>query len=343
MQYAIKKMFFLCLILILSLLFVGAAAAQDTVGTPTQIAPGQIAPKDLRYQGRYRFGYQDQVEIEVYKHKELSVKVDVADDGTIKVPGIAEPIIAVCKTERELANDLTAKYSKYLRTPYISVRAGEQKSQSFAVIGAVSKPGAFFLGRRIQLLELLAYAGGPTDKAGVKVVVARTGSSSACREETDRLANNANLADVNNPDVTVETYDINDLTTNKKTVWMEPGDIVSVREADVIYVVGNVVDPKEVLIKKEITLSQAIAAAKGLKPSTKKGAIKILRKKPDSLEREVIICDLGLIEKAKAPDPILMADDIVAVSDDPVKSIMKSVIAAVIGGAGYIPYYLTLK
>jgi polysaccharide biosynthesis/export protein len=342
MQYAIKKMFFLCLVLILSLLFVGAAIGQDTIGTPTQTAPGQIAPRDLRYQGRYRFGYQDQIEIEVYKHKELSVKVDVADDGTIRVPGIAEPIVAVCKTERELANDLTAKYSKYLRTPYISVRAGEQKSQSFAVIGAVSKPGAFFLGRRIQLLELLAFAGGPTDKAGVKVLVARTGSSSACRQETDNLAN-ANLADVNNPDMTVNTYDINDLTSNKKTVWMEPGDIVSVMEADVIYVVGNVVDPRPVQIKKEMTLSQAIAAAKGLKPSTKKGAIKILRKKPDSLEREVIICDLGLIEKAKAPDPVLMADDIVAVSDDPVKSIMKSVIAAVIGGAGYIPYYLTMK
>ncbi len=340
MYYAIKKMFFLCLVLILSLLFVGAAAAQTTV----QPAPVQVDPQDLRYQGRYRIGYQDQLEIEVYKHKELSVKVDVGDDGTIRVPGIAEPIPAVCKTERELSTDLTKAYSRILRTPYITVRAGEAKSQSFAVIGAVSKPGAFFLNRRIQLLELLAFAGGPTDKAGVKVMVARTGSSSACQEETDKLLNTTDIAaNVNNPDVTVETYDMNDLVANRRTVWMRPGDIVSVREADVIYVVGNVVDPKEVPIKKEITLSQAIAAAKGLKPSTKKGSIRILRKKPDSLEREVIMCDLGQIEKAKAPDPILLPDDIVAVSEDPVKTILKSVITAIVGGAGYIPYNITLR
>jgi polysaccharide export outer membrane protein len=342
MYYAIKKMFFLCLVLILSLLFVGAAAAQNPTATPAQTAPVQIDPQDLRYQGRYRIGFQDQLEIEVYKHKELSVKVDVGDDGTIRVPGIAEPIPAVCKTERELATDLTKAYSRYLRTPYITVRAGEAKSQSFAVIGAVSKPGAFFLNRRIQLLELLAFAGGPTDKAGVRVMVARTGSSSACQEERDKLLT-TDIANLNNPDVAVLTYDMNDLMANRKTLWMQPGDIVSVKEADVIYVVGNVVDPKEVPIKKEITLSQAIAAAKGLKPSTKKGAIKILRKRPDSIEREVIICDLGEIEKAKAPDPILQADDIVAVSDDPVKSILKSVITAIIGGAGYIPYNLALR
>ncbi len=343
MYYAIKKMFFLCLVLILSLLFVGAAAAQTPAGTTSQPAPVQIDPQDLRYQGRYRIGYQDQLEIEVYKHKELSLKVDVGDDGTIRVPGIAEPIAAVCKTERELAVDLTRVYSRILRTPYITVRAGEAKSQSFAVIGAVSKPGAFFLNRRIQLLELLAFAGGPTDKAGVKVMVARTGSSSACQEETDKLLNTTDIANVNNPNVSVETYDMNDLVANRQTVWMRPGDIVSVREADVIYVVGNVVDPKEVPIKKDITLSQAIAAAKGLKPSTKKGSIRILRKKPDSLEREVIICNLGDIEKAKAPDPILLPDDIVAVSEDPVKTILKSVITAIVGGAGYIPYNITLR
>jgi len=343
MYYAIKKMFFLCLVLILSLLSVGAVSAQDGQTTPPKSAPVTIVPQDVRQQGRYRIGYQDQLEIEFYKHKDLSVKVDVAADGTIRVPQIAEPVIAVCKTERELADELISKYSRYIRTPYITVRTGEQKSQSFSVMGAVSKPGAFFFNRRTHLLELIAFAGGPTDKAGYKVLVARTGSLSACREETDTLLTNTNMANVNNPNITVDTYDLNNLRTNKQTIWMEPGDIVSVMEADVVYVVGNVVDPRPIELKKQISLSQAIAAAKGLKPSTKKGSIKILRKKADGLEREVIICDLGKIEKAQAPDPILQPDDIVAVSDDQVKAILKSVVAAIIGGAGYIPYYLTLK
>jgi polysaccharide export outer membrane protein len=337
MYYAIKKMSFLCLVLLLSMLFAGAASAQETKVTPIQPVPIPIAPQDARYQGRYRFGFQDQIEIEVFKHAELSVKVDVAPDGTIKVPRISEPVTAVCKTERELADDLTAKYARYLREPYITVRAGEQKSQSFAVIGAVSKPGAFFLNRRIRLLELLAFAGGPTDKAGAKILVARTGSSSVCQEDTEHLQN---IANANNPDVELLTYDMNDVLEGKQSIWMQPGDIVSVMEAEVVYVVGNVIDPKAVELKKEVTLTQAIAAAKGLKPATKKGQVRILRKKPDSLEREVIVCDLNEIEKMRAPDPILQPNDIVAVSEDPIKTILKDAVKALTGGIGYLPYYL---
>jgi protein involved in polysaccharide export with SLBB domain len=126
----------------------------------------------------------------------------------------------------------------------------------------------------------------------------------------------------------------------KKSLWMQPGDIVSVMEADVVYVVGNVVEPRPVELKKEISLTQAIAAARGMKPNTKKSAVRILRKKADSIEREVIVCDLGEIEKGKATDPILKPDDIVAVSDDPVKIVMKSVISALTNSIGLLPYYL---
>lgn len=336
MTFAIKKLIYFSLAAALFSGLAGSVLAQAADGM-AQPTPVPVGPRDMRFKERYRFGFYDQIEIEVFKHPEFSQKVDVGQDGTIRLPKITEPIVAVCKTERELSDEITAKYAKYLRTPFVTVRAADQKSQSFAVIGAVEKPGAFFLNRRIKLLELLAFAGGPNRDAGAKIQVARTGSYSVCQNDIQDLST---IADTSNPNVLVLTYDREDVLRGKESVWMQPGDIVSVLPADVVYVVGNVVQPKTLQIKKEVSCSQAIAAAEGLKPSSRKDKIRILRKKPDSIEREIIICDLSAIQKLEKPDPILQADDIVAVSEDPIKSITSGVIKALIGGLGSLPYFI---
>ena len=339
MTCVIKKLSYFGLTAVLSLLFVSGAFAQTEPATqPVQSAtPAPIEPHDSRYQGRYRFGYNDQIEVEVYKHPELSAKVDVDQNGTIRLPRINEPITAVCKTERQLADDITEKYSKYLRQPYVSVRSGEQKSQSFMVIGAVSRAGAFFVNRRLRLLEVLAMAGGPNQFAGAKVLVARTGSYSVCDKDN---ANLDEIASSGDPDQILLTYNLKDVQSNKNNPWLQPGDVVSVLEAEVAYVVGNVNRPKTLNLKEPITLSEAIAAAEGLKPSSKKGSVRILRKRPDAVEREVIVCDLNAIEKMKAPDPVLQPNDIVAVSNDPLKSLTSDIIRALTNGIGYLPYYI---
>ena len=67
---------------------------------------------------RYLIGYEDVLEIKVMKHEELNVKVSVSKNGTINVPRLDEPMVAVCKTERQLADDITAAYKKdFLRKP----------------------------------------------------------------------------------------------------------------------------------------------------------------------------------------------------------------------------------
>jgi polysaccharide export outer membrane protein len=336
MTFVIKKLFYIGMAAALSAGIAGSVLAQGAVAKPAA-TPAPIDPQDMRFKERYRFGFQDTIEVEVFKHPEYSIKVEVGQDGTIRLPRIDKPIMAVCKTERELAEDIKLSYAKYLREPFVSVRAAEQKSQSFAVIGNVEKPGAFFLSRRIKLLELLSFAGGPNRYAGSKVLVARTGSYSVCQTDVPDVKA---LIDTGNPDVTLLSFDMNDVIRGKESIWMQPGDIVSVPEADQVYVVGNVNKPTTVSLKKEVTLSQAIAAAEGLKPATKKDKVRILRKKPDSVEREVIYCDMGKIEKAEAPDPILQADDIVAVQEDGVKAITNGVIKALVSGAASLPYYL---
>jgi len=293
-----------------------------------------VPTETKRSDDRYRIGFQDTIEVTVYKHGDFGGTFNVSSDGTIRLPRLDEPIYVVCKTERELAEEIAQKHKTILKNPFVNVRAVEQRSQSFAVIGAVEKPGSFYLNRRIRLLELLSFAGGPSDKAGRKMIVARTGSSSVCRQENNNVAVN------DDSDVTLSEFVIDDVLKGKTNAWMQPGDIVSVMEADVAYVVGNVNKPKTIQLKDPITLTQAIAAAEGLKPSTKKDKVRILRQKPDSIEREEMFFDLVAIDKRQIQDPLLLPNDIVDVSEDSKKAAIKKVINIFTGGLGNVPYLL---
>lgn len=316
----------------------GVFGQTTTTSQPTEIKPepiqtkaaddtsdNQLAPKQRNE--KYRIGFQDTVEIQVFRHPELSQVVNVSPDGTILMPRIDKPIYAVCKTERELGETIGTLYKTYLRNPFVNVRAVEQRSQPFAVIGAVEKPGSFYLNRRIRLLELLAFAGGPkVEKAGSKIQVARVGNVSGCAESED--------AQDGRDEVVFLSFKINDVSTGKDNPWMQPGDIVSILEAEEAYVVGNVIKPTKISLKETVTLTQAIAIGGGLAPEAKTSKVRIQRQEANGSLKTETIYDLKDIRERKIADPILQANDIVDVPKDGVKSIRNGFIKAISGGVG---------
>jgi len=295
--------------------------ANSTASVKT-ITPTSQNPHDERY----RIGYQDTLDIQVFRHPELNKRVSVEANGTIALFRLDAPIVAVCKTESELANDIAKAYEKdYLRNPEVSVNAVEQKSQSLGVIGAVEKPGNYYVNRRIHLLELLAFAGGPkTGEAGTRLIVLRAGSNSNCKQDGSATADESKIQLI--------SLKLNDVQTGKETLWMQPGDVVSILPADVVYMYGNVVRQGAVKIKEPLTLTQAITLAEGLRGSTAKDSIRVLREKAGSADREEFVYDLAEIEKGKAKDPLLEPNDIVAISTDTTKSILNSVARSLTGG-----------
>lgn len=302
--------FFLVLTLIGSV--ATGVRAQGGNAVPVSM-PGQQSGEE-----RYRIGFQDTLEIQVFRHADLNQRVSVNANGTINLFRLRDPIVAVCKTERELANDIAAAYEKdYLRNPEVNVVAVEQRSQAYGVLGAVEKPGWYFISRPIRLLELLAQAGGHTDKAGSRIAVARTGSNSNCKLNQGPVANE-NAIDV-------MYFNVKDVLEAKQNLVMRPGDIISVLDADVIYVYGNVAKQGQVIMKEPITLTQAIASAEGLRSATKKDNIRVLRQKSGNPEREEFVYDLNEIDKGKMADPYLEPNDIVAVGEDKTKSILNSI------------------
>ena len=262
---------------------------------------------------RYRIGFQDVLQIEVYKHPDLNQRVPVSPNGSIALFRLDKPMVAVCKTEAELAAEIAAEYKKkFIRNPQVKVMVAEQKSQAIMVIGAVEKPGSYFVDRRIHLLEMIAMAGGPNKESGTRLLVARTGSTSKCQDNSDDQ----------DAEVAVLDYKVRDIQEAKQIVWLRPGDVVSVLDADIIYVYGNVNQQGALKIREPITLTQAIASSEGLKPAAKKSKIRILRQRGGNADREELVFDLDQIDKGKVKDPVLEPNDIVAVSEDRTKSIL---------------------
>ena len=265
----------------------------------------------------YRIGFQDTLDIQVFKHPELNQRASVNPDGTITLFRASKPITVVCKTEREVAKEIEREFLTFLKKPEVNVLATEKKSQSYGVIGAVEKAGTYYINRRVRLLELVAFAGGPNKEAGSRMIVARTGSSSAC-----------NLNPEEKPqwdDLVLMNFRIKDVLEAKQNLWMQPGDIVSVLDSDLIYVYGNVNKVGSVKMNEPITLTQAIVSAEGLKP-TAKNVVRVLRQKAGTSEREELTYDLKDIEKRKVQDPFLEPNDIVAVSEDSSKAIMRGIV-----------------
>lgn len=278
---------------------------------------------------KYRIGFQDAIEIQVAKHPELSQRVNVGSDGTVLLPRIDQPVAVVCKTERELKDTLETLYKSYLKNPYVNVRVVEQNSQPVAVIGAVEKPGAFNLNRKVRLLELLSFAGGPNvETAGSKIQIARVGNSTTCVEN--------NTAAVDDDKVEFLSYKLVDVQQGIDNPWVRPGDIVSVLVADEVYVVGDVVEPSKVSLREPKTLTQAIAAAGGIKTEAKTSKIRIQRQAVNSPVRTEMVFDLKDIYSKKIPDPVLQPNDIVEVPKNGLKAARNGFLKAISGSLGGI-------
>jgi polysaccharide export outer membrane protein len=318
-------------------LFCAGSLRAQTANTTTSQTPGNAAQAAGGEEERYRIGYEDILEINVVKHPELRVKVSVGKNGTIFVPRIDEPVVAVCKTTQELANEITAAYKKdFLRDPFVSVEVAEQKSQWASVIGAVDKPGNIYLTRKVQLLQLISFAGGPNIHAGMRLMVFRAGNSSTCKRNEDLIANN-------DDNVELKELKLQDVMRGKETLWIQPGDVVSVLEADNVYVYGNVRKEGFVPMKEPITLMQALAYSQGIKSSTDKDKIRVLRQKDGSAERVEMIYDLNAIAKGRSQDPLLEPNDVVAVSEDKSKMILTKIANSATGGIPALFYRFPIQ
>jgi len=279
---------------------------------------------------RYRIGPGDVLDIRVARAPELSREsVRVDQGGMIRMPMLSNDIPAACLTEGELAENVAKLYRKYKNDPHVDVFVKEFQSQPVAVIGSVKSAAQFKLQRRVRLLELLSFAGGPTDSAGQTVQIVHAGGSPLCEKNNSDDNDSGAFVSYKLAETLRGTPDANP--------FVQPGDIVSVPVADQVYVIGNVLRPAAIPLKEPLTVSRAIAIAGGTGPSSKRDKVRILRQLPGGTTKQEINVDLTAIEKSKAEDVALMANDVIDVPTSGAKSLLRSLMGTIVPTVSQLP------
>jgi polysaccharide export outer membrane protein len=278
---------------------------------------------------RYRIGAGDVLEIRVYNRPQLSREaVRVEGNGMIRMPLIDGDIQAACKTEGELAKEISVRYARYYRNLPVDVFIKEYHAREVALIGAVNEQGRYQMQRHIRLLELLTFAKGPSEKAGETINIVRGPRSDSCAGDTSG-ANQEGLITLRLKDTLRGAEAANPL--------VEAGDIVTIPEAEQVFVVGNVYAPKSLPLKDALTVSRAIAMAGGPLRDSKIDHIRVVRRSAAAGSQSEMFVSLTAIAHKKEDDLVLQANDIVEVPESTGKSLIRSLMGAVAPSVAQVP------
>ena len=127
-------------------------------GNPTATGSSQVAGIDP---ATYHVGPEDVLEISVWREDTLKKEALVRPDGGISYPLIGE-VRAAGRTVSEIREEITKRLDKFIPDAVVSVTILKTGSQRVYVIGKVTKPGEFPLGRYVDVLQALSMAGGLT-------------------------------------------------------------------------------------------------------------------------------------------------------------------------------------
>jgi polysaccharide export outer membrane protein len=193
----------------------------------------------------------------------------------------------------------------------------------------VNEQGRYQMQRHIRLLELLTFAKGPSEKAGTTINIVRGPRTDLCASETASAANQEGLIAIR----------LNDTLRGDEAAnpYVEAGDIVTIPEAEQVYVIGNVYSPRSLPLKETLTVSRAIAMAGGPLRDSKTDKIHVVRRSSGSKGQSEMYVNLSAIAKKKEDDLVLQANDIIEVPESTGKSLIRSLMGAVAPSIAQMP------
>ncbi len=301
-----------------------------------QIAFGQTVAANESLTNEQKDGYLvgpgDEVEGRVQGEPDFNFRVTVDENGKFQVPFVDQGVMAKCLTEKQLKENVTEILKKYLKNPLVSVNVVKRNRPLVTVSGEVRSPQQFDLRRKATLLELISYSGGQTKAASGTVQVFRP-TPPMCsdgNQDADWKSDPNQSADIPSRIYTLSNLKSGDEQANP---LIYPGDLIVVKTAPPVYVIGQVNALREISIgEKGLSLMEAITQAGGVNQQAKTKDVVIQRLKDNSKDRELISVNYDLIKKGKQQDVILQPEDIVIV-DKAKKSVGQTVLEIATGAA----------
>lgn len=289
-----------CALAALLMMCAGVASAQRFA--PHALAPAKGAPMTAgsltaasvkpSAQESLRIGPGDLLSITVLREPELNQQARVLDSGDITLPLIGSVHVAGMDPSTAGAT-IAGKYlhGNFLKHPSVSVFVQKFAAESVSILGQVKNPGAYTITTPRTLLDLLAMAGGLTKIADRHIMIERAPGVRQ-REERVFLSNRPGDA----------------LMAN---VMIDPGDTILVPRVGIVYVLGDVMRPGGYPMENEsrMTVLQAIALAGGVRNTANKKKARVIHNVNGQYDAARL--PLKQIERGKAPDQFLQADDVI--------------------------------
>ena len=301
-------------------------------------APATTSEEKVR--GDYVVGPGDILEVKVADSPEMSGKYRVSEKGDLALPLLPNPIkvggLASPEVSREISEAIKA--ADILRKPAVSVFVEQYHSRSVMVLGAVGKPGVYPLEKPTNMLEVISLAGGLTPAAGTTLTVTRKGEPRGRESSsgTDRVqpARDTKL-----------TIDLGKLVAGNDPsldIEAQPGDVLNVSNAPVVYVVGAVAKPGGFVLqdpRSGLTVLQALALAEGFRAAAAPGRTVIVRRSADGKDHQEIPINLNKVMTGKLEDHVLLANDILFIPESGMKKGLRKLGDAALSAASNVAGY----
>jgi polysaccharide export outer membrane protein len=181
-DFSTRRLHILMAIILAALTLSLEAGAQQQIANAVQPAEGKdtkaavSAPQDpTQQQPEYIVGDGDVLHINVWKETEISQTVVVRPDGNISLPLVNEVAVAGL-TPRQIQQLVTGKLKTILTNPQVTVTVVEVRSKMVYITGEVTKPGAYSVATPLNVLQLIARAGGLSEFANRKNIYVLRGN-----------------------------------------------------------------------------------------------------------------------------------------------------------------------
>ena len=305
----------------------------------TAMLPAQIAAP-LQQVAGYVLGQEDLLTVRVLDIEEFNAQnlgaIRVDPQGEIRLPLVGRMTVAGLHVEQVESKVRTGLLS-VMNDPEVTVTVTEFGSRHVSVLGAIKNPGVHQISGRKTLFEVLSLAGGLGADAGNAIRVTRRVEAGplplagVSLDATGRFfvasLNVRAVMEAKDPSVNIEVM---------------PNDVISVPKAELVYVIGAVRKSGGFVLneKEQMSALQALSLAEGLDNVAGAKAARILRQGAGQTARTEIPIDLRQVLEGGAPDIPLLANDILFVPTNKVKSItMRSLEVAIQMATGLVIFH----
>jgi polysaccharide export outer membrane protein len=255
----------------------------------------------------------------VYDAPEMDATLRVTADGKIDVPLVGALQVggmSVTDVRVKIKDALIA--GEFFKNPQVSIDILQVAPSFVTVFGEVQTPGRFQILSPIGLSQALALAGGETTEAGTEIEIRHSAGS-------DNAVENVH-------------YDKENSQSGKSDITIAPGDVVTVRRAGVVYVLGAVHRPGGFLMlnRGSLDLLEALTLAEGTSLEASTDQIRVLHRQDGRLLE--ITVKLSSMTTGKTVPPALGDKDIVYVPASKAKSVLVNGAAIVGASVGALLY-----